>query len=452
MMMTEIETIQNLLTNLFPLNRSLTGDSNRKTIEILGRKVKLDCHEVSSGTAVFDWTVPSEWWIKNAYILNATGKKIVDWHESNLHVVQYSSPIDCVLTEEELLPKLHSLPSKPNAIPYRTSYYTRDWGFCIKDSLRSSPDFAGPFTVKIDAGFLENGFLTYADALHSGRVKDEILISTYCCHPSLANDNLSGLVTALLLFEHITHQDTHYSYRLLIGPETIGAITYLATRPENVKHIFAGCVVTTTGGPGPLGLKHSFDPNHQIDQLAVVALNQVSSNWKEYPFVPDGSDERQFSSPGFRIPTITICKDKYYEYSEYHTSNDDLTFVTPEQLQVTLDVYRRWFDLMEMNRIFRRTQPCCEYQLGKRGLFPALGGSISQPLANENINGYAQRVFQFEKICITGAHLDAFNWIMHACDGSTDILSIARMSGLPIQIVFESCQLFVKENILEIVK
>ncbi len=450
-----LEAIHDLLVTLFPLNRSLTGDGNRKTLDILGSRVALEIHEVRSGTDVFDWTVPLEWWINDAYVLNAAGKKILDWKSCNLHVVNYSAPIDARLTLEELLPKLHSLPCKPDAIPYRTTYYKRDWGFCIAESLKSSPDFVGPFTVKIDSGFCEDGSLTYAQALHPGRVKDEILIATYCCHPSLANDNLSGLITAVLLFEEICSHNTHYSYRLLIAPETIGAITFLATQPEAVMNIVASCVVTTTAGKGPLGLKHSFEPAHQIDELAVIALNNApttSTGWKEYPFVPNGSDERQFSSPGFRIPTITICKDKYYEYEEYHTSDDNLDFVTPEQLLETLEVYKHWIRLLENNRTYRRKQPYCEYRLGKRGLFPALGGSINQPTAIENANGYAQRSYQLETANITGAHLDAFKWIMFACDGKTDVLSICKMSGLDINIVIESCQLLLKETLLEIVQ
>lgn len=444
------DEIDRLLRRLFPLNRSLTGDGNRETFRILAdHNVPLAVEEIPSGTRVFDWTVPPEWRIRDAYILNGQGRKIVDLARSNTHVVSYSIPVDAEMTEAELLPHLHTLPGMPDAWPYRTSYYRRSWGFCISEQMRYAPDFFGPFRVRIDSELDRSGSMSIAQAFHRGAVDDEILISTYCCHPSLANDNLSGLITAGLLFRYIAGRPTHYSYRLVIVPETVGAIAFLACH-AGVEHIKAGCVVTTTGGTGPLGMKRSFLGDHAIDRLAARVLTRLEPDgWRDHPFSPTGSDERQYASPGFRIPTMTICKDKYYEYPEYHTSADNLDFVTAAAIVRSLEAYQHWFRMLEANRIYSRTEPHGEYQLGRRGLFPGLGGSISQSAAPENSAGVRARHFNLKQ-GITGAHLEAFSWLMFACDGSRSVLDIAEMSGIDFDVLAEASHIFLAEGLLKV--
>jgi aminopeptidase-like protein len=435
-----LQTVDRLLKKLFPLNRSLTGQGNQETISILSQEVELRVHKVRSGSKVFDWTVPPEWWIKGAYVKNRRGKKIIDFQKSNLHVVNYSLPIRARMSGPELRQKLHTLPQLPTATPYRTSYYRRDWGLCAPHSLLGSKDFVGPFEVVIDSGFKQNGHLIYADRQHKGSSASEILISTYCCHPSMANDNLSGLVTATLLFKEISRRSTHFSYRLLIAPETIGAIAFLATRPKVVRNIVAGAVLSTTGGRGPLGLKHAFDETHWVDRLACMALNEQGRNWKRYPFVPDGSDERQYASPGIRIPTVTICKSKYYEYPEYHTSLDNLDLVTAPQILETLDAYIRWFELIESNRIYKRAMPYGEFQLGQHGLIPMLGGTIKQGAAGVAAKERA-----------VADRLDAIGWLMFGCDGQADLLSLSERSALPMDSLKSAANVMVEKGLLRIV-
>jgi len=442
--------VDGLLRRLFPIARSLTGPGNDATLAILREIIPLTVREVRSGSKVFDWTIPPEWRIRDAYVKNAAGKKIIDWNASNLHVLNYSEPVSRQdVSETELRAHLYTLPDKPDWIPYRTSYYARNWGFCAAHRLLESSDFKGPFEVKIDSELDEGGRLVFAEAVHKGISDQEILISSYFCHPSLANDNLSGFVTAVLFFNEIRKHKTHYTYRLVLCPETIGAIAFLhsLTAPEKLA---GGCVLSTTAGPGPLGIKKSFLGDHAVDSLAVLAVSAADKDWKEYPFIPDGSDERQYSSPGFRIPTVTICKSKYYEYEEYHTSADNLDFIKPEYLLETLRCYLQWFRNLEANRVYRRTMMFGEYQLGKRGLFPNVGGSINQIAHAENKSGFDARQYSLQ-INISGRHLDAYNWIMHLADGARSVLDMSRRSGTDFQIMSEACSLFESKGLLEVI-
>ena len=319
-----IQIISTFLNDLFPINRSITGSGVRETFDYIcdrflpGAVMK----GIRAGTKVFDWVVPPEWTINDAYVKNKHGKKIIDFKENNLHLVSYSMPIECTLNEEELLLKLHTLPLYPELIPYRTSYYALNWGFCCKQDLINSDDFEGPFSVKIDSKLDQEGELNWLECFKQGEVDDEILISTYCCHPNLANDNLSGIVASVLLFSHLMKIKTKFSYRLVIVPETIGAISFLSK--ADISNVVGGMVLTCVAGPDRMSIKEGFDNTHWINKAAHHALNSATGgNYITYPFVPDGSDERQYSTPGFRIVTPSIHKSKYYEFDEYHTSADN---------------------------------------------------------------------------------------------------------------------------------
>ena len=271
--------------------------------------------------------------------MNGAGEKIIDLQDNNLHVVSYSIAIDKSVSEEELLAHLHTLPDHPDRIPYRTSYYNKDWGFCCTQDLVNSDKFFGPFKVFIDSNHNKSGQLSWLECVKSGTTPDEILISSYCCHPNLANDNLSGILLASFLFEYLSKIDTKFTYRLLICPETIGAIAFLSQ--AKTKSIKGGMVVTCVAGPDPVSIKQGFDPEHFINKAAHLALQKnVGSQYTTYPFVPDGSDERQYSTPGLRIVTPSIHKSKYYEYDEYHTSADNLNYVSASSLNYTLQIYK----------------------------------------------------------------------------------------------------------------
>ena len=449
---TTITLIDAYLARLFPLCRSLTGDGNRQTLRILSEQVALNIHEIPCGETVFDWTVPEEWNITEAWIKNPAGDKVVDFADSNLHVLNYSTPIRGTFSFAELRPHLHTLPARPKAIPYRTSYYKRDWGFCLSQAAFDRLDQTARYEVLIDSSLNPRGSLTLADQIHRGSSAQEILLSTYCCHPSLANDNLSGLLLSVLLFRHIAQRPTRYTYRLVVVPETIGVIAYLARFQAEIRNVIGGAVITTVGGPGNFGLKSSFDPASVVERAARLTLEQAGPGWIDYPFVPDGSDERQYSSPGFRIPTITICKDKYYEYPEYHTSDDNLVFMKAENLFATLQLYVRWFECLEMNAVYRRTNPHGEYQLGKRGLFPNLGGSINQQagrLPNETVKTKRYSLDDLDEV--TGGDLDAIGWIMFGCDGETDLVTLAKRSKLGLPLLHKVARRLQRHDLLTLV-
>jgi aminopeptidase-like protein len=413
-----------LLAELFPICRSLTGDGNRNSFNILKQIIPLETLEVPSGSKVYDWTVPDEWNIRDAYIADSTGARVVSFKENNLSVVSCSEPIDKTMSFAELAPRLHTLADLPNAIPYRTSYFKRDWGFCLTQERFDQLDKKENYRVVIDSTLDPKGSMTLGHAFHQGKFDREILISSYICHPSMANDNLSGVVLSTLLFDWIRKQKTNYSYRLVIVPETLGVICYLNQFEEQMKkRIVGGTVVTTCGGPGPLGLKPTFQQEHWLDQMARSVLKNTGEEWKDFPFVPDGSDERQYASPGFRIPTVSITKDKYYTYKEYHTSLDDLNFVKSENLEKTFNAYCQWFEMVDANLVFERKNQECEYQLGKRGLYPETGGAFRQDSGEEEV-----------------LNIDALSWLMFGCDGKTDLWSLSLGSGISIKTLLANAE------------
>ena len=439
-------------SDLFPINRSLTSRGVYETFDYLLNNFHFDgeIKSIPSGTKVFDWTVPDEWNIDDGYVLNGAGKKIIDFKKSNLHVMSYSEPIDKTIEEDELRKHIHTLPSYPDRIPYRTSYYNKNWGFCCSDNLLKSEHFFPPFKVHIDSSFNPSGNLSWLECIKKGRTEDEILISTYCCHPSLANDNLSGIILAAFLFEYLSKLDTKFTYRLVVLPETIGAVSFLAQ--AKTKNIIGGMILSCVSGPDDLSIKEGFDPNHFMNESAHMALkSHVGEEYLTYPFTPDGSDERQYSSPGFRIVTPSIHKSKYYEYNEYHTSADDLSFVKSESLIETLEVHKNWINLIESFCYPKRINAFCEFQLGKRDLYPNIGGSLNQQAHYENKAGNEHRLFNFEdEVILTGAHIDAFNWLMHLADGTISNFEISKRSKLDISIVNEAIAAMYQKHLLEL--
>ena len=452
--------IDKYFRKLFPINRSLTGIGNKQTIDILNEIVPLNIKEIKSNTEVYDWTIPPEWKINEGYIKNAKGKKIVDWKNNNLSVASYSMPVNKKVSKKELLKHLHTIEKHPDWVPYRTCYYNRDWGFCAKHNLLSSKDFIEPFEVFIDSDFNDNGKLIYAEALHKGYSKDEILISSYLCHPSLANDNLSGILTAVLFFNHIKKLKTHYTYRLVLCPETIGALAFLS-QLDDVKKIKCGAVITCTAGPGRIGFKKSFIGEHFIDKLARTAISKIEKDFIEYPFIPIGSDERQYSSPGFRIPTISICKSKYYEYQEYHTSADNLEFIKSEYLLATLECYIKWFELIEKNHKENLSIPFNTHNLIKNKKVKGkniINNKDANKIISRNMTKgdfYLHKYKLYENIggpILSNKLIKAFYWIMHLADGKHSILDIAIKSDLDFEIVNEASSIFLNKGLLKIIK
>jgi len=400
--------IDHYLNRLFPICRSITGNGNRTSLGILRELIPLEIKEVPSGTTVYDWIVPPEWNIRDAWIADASGNRLVDFKSCNVHVVSYSEPVKKCMSWEELSGHLHQHDSIPDAIPYRTTYFKRDWGFCVtKKQYEQIRMHKGDFHVEIDSTLDNNGSLSYAELLIPGRLPEEILISTYICHPSLANDNLSGfLLTAFLARNLLQRKRNLYSYRIIFVPETIGAITYCAINEQAMKAINMGFVVTTVGGKGPIGYKKSFDGCHFLNQL-VEGILSVEKKYKVYPFNIHGSDERQYSSLGFRINMVSITKDKYYDYDYYHSSLDNLDFVSAENISRTFQVYLRVFDQLDSLEIYVNMNPNCEVMLSKHGLYPDQGGG--QVPDEEGID-----------------ELDLRLWLLWHCDGKKPLFAIAN--------------------------
>jgi aminopeptidase-like protein len=397
------------VADLYPICRSITGEGVRETLRRLQRHISLTIHEVPSGTDVFDWTVPREWNIRDAYIKDAHGERVVDFRRSNLHVVNYSVPVRKRMSLQDLRPHLFTLPERPEWIPYRTSYYQENWGFCLSQrQLEELPD--GEYEVCIDSS-LEPGSLTYGEAYLAGESTDEVLISCHICHPSLANDNLSAVAVAAHLAQHLRPLSLRYSYRFLFIPGTIGSITWLARNEPIVSRIRHGLVLACLGDAGRFTYKKSRRGDATIDRAASHVLRQLGDH-EVLEFSPYGYDERQFCSPGFNLPVGRLSRTPHGRFPEYHTSADALDFVHPSQLAASLMSCLRILEVLEADRVYVNQSPKGEPQLGKRGLYHGIGG-LSQSPAVEM----------------------AMLWVLNLSDGQHSLLDIAERSGLRVEAV-----------------
>ena len=401
--------IDKMLKELFPITRSITGDGVRQTYKILNKIAKFKIYEIPTGKKCYNWIVPKEWVIRDAYVEDDKGKRIIDFKKNNLHVLNYSTSVNDTVSYAKLTKHLYTLPQMPEAVPYRTSYYKKNWGFCISYDQFKKLDKKAKYKVYIDAKH-KKGNLTLGDYRHKGISKEEYLISTYSCHPSLANDNLSGMVLWIFLLKILQSLKTRHNYKFCIWPETIGAMVYLSTHEEEMKRVNGGFVVATVGGTENFGYKKTFLGDGRIDRAVRRAFRKFDTKLLLYQFEPIGSDERQLSSPGFRIPTGTITKGKYGEYPYYHTSLDNLDYVKAENIAKTLKLYLASLQELEANVTLKSNLPFCEPNLGERGLYPATGGAInSKNAANKD--------------------LDIMRWVLFYADGDNSALDISEKTG-----------------------
>lgn len=404
------EAIYGLASAIYPICRSITGHGVRQTLDILSRYIQLEVHQVPTGTAVFDWNVPREWNIRDAYIKDARGEKVVDFARSNLHVMSYSVPVRQRISLSELKQHVFTLPDQPDLIPYRTSYYAENWAFCMPhrllESLRDET-----YEVVIDSS-LADGHLTYGEYLHRGETEDEFLLSAHVCHPSLANDNCSGVALLALLAQRLTGLRTRYSYRFLFAPGTIGAITWLARNEENSRRIKHGLVVSMLGDAGGPTYKKSRRGDAKIDRAVIHAARHCGLTPTILEFSPYGYDERQYCSPGFDLPVGLLQRSQFGKIPQYHTSADNLDFIAPEPLALSYRLIAEAIDIVENDGVYRSTMPKCEPQLGRRGLYGEIGGD--RDAASVNI---------------------AMLWVLNLCDGQHSLLDIAERANLPFSVV-----------------
>ncbi len=401
---------------LFPINRSLTGEGVRETLRCIKEHLPgLAIHEIPTGTQVYDWVVPKEWSIREAYIAHDDGTRIVDFRSNNLHVVGYSSPIDRMVSFDELDAHLHSLPEQPDAIPYVTSYYKENWGFCLSENQRRSLEKKN-YRVRIDSE-LRHGSLTYADIVIPGSSTREILFSTYVCHPSMANNEVSGPTVATFLAKMLlSRRDRKYTYRFVFAPETIGAIAYICTHRDELRNTLAGFVLTCVGDDRAYSFMPSRLGNTIADKAALHVLHHHAPDFTKYSFLQRGSDERQYCSPGIDLPVVSMMRSKYCEFEEYHTSLDDLSFISPEGLAGAYGAHVKCIDVLENNAIYK-VETCCEPQLGKRGLYPTTSYKGSAVAVRNMMNMIAYM------------------------DGKTDLIDIADRIGIP----FHECAEYVEK-------
>ncbi len=402
------DDMYSLMERLFPICRSITGAGVRETLEIIKEHIPIEIKNVPTGTPVFDWKVPKEWNIKDAWVKNEKGEKIIDFQKNNLHVLNYSTPIHQKMQLNELKEHLRTLPDHPDWIPYATSYYKENWGFCL-----SQNDFDkledGEYEVFIDSS-LEDGNLTYGELVLPGETDEEIVMNCYVCHPSMCNDNLSGVVLLTELTKYLQNKDRHFTYRLLFIPETIGSITWLAQNENTVERIKHGLVVTCVGDKGEtLTYKKSREGNNEVDLAAEKVLEDFGCKFDLIDFNPaEGSDERQWCSPGFNLPFGSLMRTVYVHFPEYHTSADNLSTQSPETLADTLEKYIEILFVLDNNKTYQSLAPKGEPQLGRRGLYRQIGA----PQGGVSLNEAA--VF----------------WMLNYADGKHSLLDIAKKSGL----------------------
>jgi aminopeptidase-like protein len=403
-----------LMRTLYPICRSITGDGLRQTLDHLASWAPMARTEVPSGTPVLDWEVPAEWNIRDAYVANTAGQRLIDFKAHSLHVMSYSTPVRQRMSRQALEPHLHSLPEQPSCIPYRTSYYREDWGFCLSHEARAKLG-EGPFDVVIDST-LKSGHLSYGECVVPGHSSEEAVVYTHVCHPALANDNLSGMVVAALLARELRAaalvSKPRLTWRFIFAPGTIGSITWLANNEARLPSIRAGLVVGLLGDSAALNYKHSRRGNTLIDRAASLVMGQVGG--QTLPFEPYGYDERQFCSPGFDLPFGRLTRSPNATYAQYHTSADDLGFVSAQALAGALQALAQIMGVVDANQAYQNLSPKGEPRLGKRGLYGMVGGGGPG---------------QFEQ---------ALLWLLNQSDGSQDLIAIAQRSQLPFAVLVQA--------------
>jgi aminopeptidase-like protein len=413
-----------LIADLYPICRSITGNGFRESLHMLKKYIALETHEIPSGTPVFDWIVPREWSIRDAYIKNARGERIIDFKKSNLHVVSYSTPISTRMALSKLKEHLFSIPDHPDWIPYKTSYYADNWGFCLSHrALQQLQD--GEYEVCIDST-LEKGSLTYGEYYLAGRNSDEVLISCHCCHPSLCNDNLSGMALAAFLARYLSQLPLKYSYRFVFIPATIGAIAWLYLNQSKVSMIKHGLVVAGVGDAGKMRYKKSRQGDAEIDRIVIHMLRHSGQDHEILEFSPYGYDERQYCSPGFNLAVGSLTRTPFGCYPEYHTSADNLDLVQPTYLADSFSKYVRAIKILESNNKYTNTNPKCEPQLGRRGLYTMMGG-------RSNTRTYEM----------------AMLWVLNLSDGDHSLLDIADRAGIEFGLIAEAAAALLNHGLLK---
>jgi aminopeptidase-like protein len=412
-----------MVSELYPICRSITGNGVRETLTKIKTVIPLEVKEVPSGTQVFDWKVPKEWNIEDAWVKNSNGTKIIDFRKSNLHVLNYSAPIRKKADLNELREHLFTIPDHPDWIPYRTSYYQENWGFCIRHNQFSELKDES-YDVLIDSSLTDGG-LTFGEFYLRGESSDEVLISTHICHPSLCNDNLSGIVLSAILGRHLSKVSLKYSYRFLFIPGTIGSITWLCLNKKSASNIKHGLVVACVGDSGNFTYKKTRMGSAEIDKVVIYALKNSAKDFNVIDFFPYGYDERQYCSPGFNLPVGCLMRTPHGEYPEYHTSADNLEYVKPENLGTSLALYLDVLNILEENKKYMNQNPMCEPQLGRRGLYQHIGGHADS-----------------EKFQL------ALLWTLNLSDGRNSLLEISERSGLEFSLISEAADILVEKDLL----
>ena len=416
--------LYSLVTRLYPICRSITGDGVRESLQIISEYIPIKINEVASGTKVFDWTVPEEWNIKDAYIKNGKGEKIVDFKKLNLHVLNYSTPIDEKMGLEKLKSHLFTIPESPEWVPYRTSYNNKNWGFCI-----SHNQFTGlkeeEYEVKIES-ILQPGSLTYGEYFIKGNSTEEVLFTCHVCHPSLCNDNLSGIAIGVFLARELSRMKLKYSYRFLFIPATIGSITWLSLNQDKIKNIKYGMVLALLGDKNRFYYKKSRRGNNEIDRIVMRLLRNKYSDYTIEDFSPYGYDERQFCSPAFNLPVGRLSRSNHGEYPEYHTSADNLEFVAPQYLAESFEFLSSVIEEIESGEKYLNLNPTCEPQLGKYGLYKKIGGET-------DIKDYQM----------------ALLWVLNLSDGEHSLKDIAEQTCMDNSIIQTAVEALVNVNLLK---
>ena len=417
------EELHAFVSELYPICRSITGDGVRETLRRIREHVPIEIREVPTGTQVFDWTIPREWNIRDAYVKDRGGRRVIDFQESNLHVLNYSVPVRERMSLEELRPHLTTIPERPSWIPYRTSYYREEWGFCLAHEVLAAL-VDDDYEVCIDSS-LEEGSLTYGEYFLPGDTEDEVLLSAHVCHPSLANDNLSGVAVATFLARTLTALPRRLSYRFLFAPGTIGAIAWLHANRDRAAAVKHGLVLTCLGDAGHVTYKRSKHGNMPIDRAVAHVLKHSGDRYELLEFSPDGYDERQYSSPAFDLPVGCFMRTPHHRYAEYHTSADDLGFVQPRSLADSLSKLLSAVSILEHDVAYVSLNPACEPQLGRRGLFRTAGGRKDESLDEL-----------------------ALLWVLSLSDGSHTLLQIAERAGLEFAAVHAAASALSEHELL----